>query len=347
MWLSFCRISSPLPRQNIENGGRKCFASMYAAIYVQYSLLGLIMAGDKFLFSFVHATDFHFEAGDHPEFPEANKRIACLVEDIKKLNLVHPLKFVILTGDLTNRGSANRDELSSALKLCRSLPVPFYTVAGNHDLAPNRSISAAYPGKEDYHEGSVETSGYAEIFGLHGIRFSFQAESYRFAGVSLRDGDPDGILPWLEKEIRQARSKVILSAHYGLYPPRDAGPLYRWGFSRIGTILHRLRSIVDGESNRVVLYLYGHNHVNSVVRIGDTYHVSGGGIQRGCTGYRLFSCYENRIEGRFLLLSKPALHSFEYWGPEGCIDSTHENAKEYHGGNSGQESAFVMDLTGR
>lgn len=302
---------------------------------------------DRLLFSFVHTTDLHYEAIDNPEIPEANARISCLISDIKKLHSEQPLKFVIFTGDLSNSGSASEYVLSEAKNFCDTLHIPYYVVAGNHDLAPNRRIAAMYPGKEDYHEDIIETSNHARVFGLQGIKFSFQEEDYHFIGVSLRDEDPDGLLDWLEETIRKIRTKIILISHYGLYPPRDSGPLHEWGFSRIGSILPRLRSIVDREGSKVLLYLYGHNHINAVVKRNGIYHISSGGIQRGCTGYRLFRCYKNRIEGTFHLLSDIALHNFDYWAgdaPEQCIDSTHSDVEEYHRGNK-EEQTVIIDCS--
>ncbi len=300
---------------------------------------------NKSMFRFIHATDLHYEIGFNRHVPKANLRIACLIEDIKRIHAKEPLMFVLFTGDLTEKGSACKKELSGAKDILDTLPVPYYVIAGNHDLAPNRTIAAAYPGKEDYHEGPVSTSNYSEIFGMERTRFSFRAADYLFAGVSLRDHDPDGMIDWLEKEIC-GRTKVVLAAHYGLYPARDSGPLNKWGFARIGSLIQRLRSIVKNENNGVLLYLYGHNHVNSVIENGGIYHVSSGGIQKGCTGYRVFSCYEDSIKAEYRLLSDAALHDFNYWGgdsPEMCVDSTHTGIKEYHIGNNSEQS-FTVNL---
>ena len=221
---------------------------------------------DNLLFRFVHATDLHYEAGSHPAVPEANARISCAINDMNNLNAEQPLSFVILSGDLSNCGSASERELWDAKTLYDSLDVPYYTVAGNHDLAPNRKFAAMYPGKEDYHEGTIKTSSYASVFGPQGLRFSFEKDGYHFIGMSLRDEDPDGVLDWLEQEVERIQEKGILVAHYGLYPPRDAGQLHTWGFSRIGAILPRLRSILSRAGTKIIAYLYGHNHINSAVR---------------------------------------------------------------------------------
>ena len=302
------------------------------------------MKTNKPLFRFIHATDLHFDAGLNPSTPEANARIACLINDINVLHAEEPIDFVILSGDLTDSGSAIRSELSEAKRFLDRLDVPYYTVAGNHDLAPHRGIAVNYPGREDYYEGTIETSNYARVFGAEGLRFSFRKNGYHFAGVSLRDEDPDGALDWLEQTIDSLPDKCIVTSHYGLYPPREAGALHEWGFARIGNILSRLQSIINRSDGRVIAYLYGHNHINSVIQKNGVYHISGGGIQKGCTGYRLFNGYNDQIESSFRLLSDTALLNFNYWGiqnPERCMDAGHSTVEKYHRGNREEQQLIL------
>ncbi len=299
---------------------------------------------DNPLFRFVHATDLHYEAGRSPEIPEANDRIRCFIRDINRLDGSYPLNFILLSGDLTNRGAAVKHELQEAAKLFKGLNVPFHAVAGNHDFAPSRSFAANYPGKEDYHEGPFESSAFANVFGEAGLKFSFEKEGYSFIGFSLRENDPDGVLPWLAEEASRLKGNGIFMGHYGLYPARDEGRLATWGFGRINSSLPRLREIIDGAGRKILLYLHGHDHINSVRNRCGTLHVSGGGIQKGCTGYRVFSCYRDRIEAHFCLISDPDLHSFNYWGtdnPGCCVDSTHRTVEEYHRGNA-EEQCFTV-----
>lgn len=302
------------------------------------------MKKNNLLFRFIHATDLHYESGSNPAVPLAKARVACLINDIKVNNAKEPIDFVILSGDLSNCGAANECELWDVKQLLDGLELPYYTVAGNHDLAPNRKFAAMYPGKEDYYEGSIETSGYARVFGSQGIRFSFAKDGYHVVGVSLRDEDPDGMLDWLEKQIDAIPEKGIVVAHYGVYPPRDAGTLHTWGFARINSILPRLRSILTQAGPKIMLYLHGHNHINSLIKQNGTSYISGGGIQKGCTGYRIFSCYDDRIQSSFHLLSDATLWDFNYWGikaPETCVDSTHHTVEEYHRGNKTEQSYTI------
>jgi 3',5'-cyclic AMP phosphodiesterase CpdA len=299
------------------------------------------------LFSFVHATDLHFESGPEPSVPEANARIACLIDDVNALSGPNQPSFVILSGDLTNVGCAREADLVSVKGMCDQLTAPWHAIAGNHDFAPNPEIAARYPGKEDYFDGSFETSPYGRVFGSEGHHFSFSTEGYHFIGFTLRDGDPDGSLDWLKTELDGHPSgPIIVVAHYGLYPPREAGPLNTWGFARVASCLPRLRSMVEKKGSQVVAYLYGHNHINSVLKRDHTYFISGGSLQRGCTGYRVFRCYSDRMEASFRFLSDEALLNFDFWSgdnPAACTDRLHVTAELYHQGTE-EERYFTISL---
>jgi hypothetical protein len=310
------------------------------------------MTHAKPLFSWVHATDLHYEqpgkASDclNSSDPD-NKRLNCFINDINRLQGPQKPEFLILSGDITERGSAVKQELIQAKETLSRLQVPFHILAGNHDLGPNREIAAVYPGKEDYHEGPLETSNFFQVFGPEGLRFSFQRHGFHFVGFVLRDADPDGPLDWLQAQVDAIPSRGIVIGHYGLYPARTAGFLLKWGFSRHEKCLPRLQSIINGANGRVIAYLNGHNHVNSVFKNEKTTHISGGCIKGGCTGYRLFECYPDRIATRFIFLSDPTLWNFNCWGqtdPGRCIDDTHPTPEDYHRGTP-SEQVFEIPLT--
>lgn len=293
----------------------------------------------KELFSFIHATDLHCESGSADKMPVANLRTACFIEDINEEKFFARPSFIIISGDLSERGSAYSQDLVVAETLCDLLKVPYFIIPGNHDLAPDRETAAHYPGKEDYHEGSIDTSNYVRVFGRENLSFSFKHDSIHFLGMSLRNDDPDKMLDWLENEINTTKLEKIIVSHYGLYPARKAGPLAAWGFRRISSIITRLKSIVENPDNNVIAYLYGHNHINSVVLNKGIHHISGGGIQKGCTGYRLFRVHKDRIETEFYPLSDNKLCNFNYWGennPTVCVDKEHPALEIYHRGTDNE-----------
>jgi len=74
-------------------------------------------------------------------------------------------------------------------------------------------------------------------------------------------------------------------------------------------------------------------------------HISGGGIQKGCTGYWLFQCGVKSIKASFLPLSDISIHNFNYHGvndPDRCVDSTHATVEEYHKGNLKEQSFEIF-----
>ncbi len=301
------------------------------------------MGKEKGLFSFAHVTDLHYQDEGNQAIPKANDRVKCLIEDINRERNSPIPDFVVISGDVSERGSGRKEDLVAAKRICDTLEAPYFVVAGNHDLAPNREIH--YPEKEEYHEGPLQTSNYGCVFGTQGLCFSYCKENIHLLGVTLRDGDPDGMLDWLEEELASTPLKKVLVTHYGLYPPRDAGMLSKWGFNRIAKILPRLRSLVENSRGNVLAYLYGHNHINSVIKRDNIYHISSGGVQLGCTGYRLFEVYEGKIVSKFYLLSDKDLLDFNYWGrsnPEICVDSTHPTVEIYHRGTE-EETCFSIE----
>jgi len=89
---------------------------------------------------FIHITDPHLPT--HYFYPDEEaetdtSEITDLREVINDINLINP-EFVLLTGDLVNEGELedfeNRRSFTKAQRLLSELEVPFYLVAGNHDL---------------------------------------------------------------------------------------------------------------------------------------------------------------------------------------------------------------------
>ena len=294
-------------------------------------------------FNFVFATDLHYDGSSCQAFPEANSRISCLLKDIKGISP----DFILLGGDLSQRGTAEIEELSTCKSMLDDLKMPYHLVAGNHDLAPHEKIAAQYPGKEDYHYGPIDTSNFYRVFGLAGIRFSFCTGGVQFSGISLRNNDLERNIGWLEQELTKNSLPKIVLSHYGVYPPRESeSHLGKWGFARINKCIPRLLEVIENPQANVIAYLHGHDHINSVIKKKNIVHLSGGGIQLGCTGYWHIKCINGKLQGTFVQLSEESLHNYSYHGlvnPDGCTDSSHASIEEYHKGNE-KEQSFVINL---
>ncbi|MTH16381.1 PQQ-binding-like beta-propeller repeat protein [Flavobacterium sp. LC2016-01] len=147
---------------------------------------------------FVQLTDLHVSVGNDNDF---------LLQNIVKEINNSDFEFVVVTGDLTNRGAD--DELKQVHAILSKLKIPFYVVSGNHET--NWSESAGLT--------------YKKIFGED--RFVFSKGDYVFIGfpcgpyMKMGDGfvKHEDVL-WLDKTLKEnlknTNKKVLNFAHYPL-----------------------------------------------------------------------------------------------------------------------------------
>lgn len=147
---------------------------------------------------FVHLTDLHVSVGNDNDFLLQN-----IVKEIN--NSDH--EFVIITGDLTNRGAD--DELQRVHSILTNLKIPYHVISGNHET--NWSESAGLT--------------YKKIWGND--RFVFSKGDYLFVGfpcgpyMKMGDGfvKHEDVL-WLDKtlkdSLKDSNKKVLNFAHYPL-----------------------------------------------------------------------------------------------------------------------------------
>jgi outer membrane protein assembly factor BamB/predicted MPP superfamily phosphohydrolase len=158
---------------------------------------------------------------------------------VGQLNRQDGIRFVILTGDITEMGSD--EELHTARRVLAGLRHPFHIIPGNHDTKWSES----------------GTTTFSRLFGSN--RFAFTLGSYTFVGISqgpllrMADGHfaPDE-LRWCDSTLARARrvgSPVIFISHY----PIDSG-IVNWY-----ELLDRL------DSTDVRLFLVGHGHRNMIL----------------------------------------------------------------------------------
>ncbi|MHC0447575.1 outer membrane protein assembly factor BamB family protein [Flavobacterium sp. 3-218] len=155
-------------------------------------------AEKKEIIKFVQLTDLHVSVGNDNDF---------LLQNIVKEINNSDFEFVIVTGDLTNRGAD--DELNEVHKILSTLKKPYYVVSGNHET--NWSESAGLT--------------YKKLWGED--RFVFSKGDYVFIGfpcgpyMKMGDGfvKHEDVL-WLDKtlqdNLKNSNKKVLNFAHYPL-----------------------------------------------------------------------------------------------------------------------------------
>lgn len=150
------------------------------------------------IIKFVQLTDLHVSVGNENDF--------LLQNIIKEINN-SDFEFVVVTGDLTNRGAD--DELKQVHSILSELKIPYYVISGNHET--NWSESAGLTYKKIFRED----------------RFVFSKGEYLFIGfpcgpyMKMGDGfvKHEDVL-WLDKTLKDSlknnNKKVLNFAHYPL-----------------------------------------------------------------------------------------------------------------------------------
>ena len=150
------------------------------------------------IIKFVQLTDLHVSPGNENDFLLQN-----IIKEINKSDN----EFVVVTGDLTNRGAD--DELKNVHAILSNLKIPYYVISGNHET--NWSESAGLT--------------YKKIWGND--RFVFSKGEYLFIGfpcgpyMKMGDGfvKHEDVL-WLDKTLKDSlknnNKKVLNFAHYPL-----------------------------------------------------------------------------------------------------------------------------------
>lgn len=173
-------------------------------IFSRILLLFIIVSGfsqnaeKSGIIKFVQLTDLHVSVGNDNDF---------LLQNIVKEINDSDNEFVVVTGDLTNRGAD--DELKQVHSILTKLKIPYYVISGNHET--NWSESAGLT--------------YKKIFGED--RFVFSKGDYLFIGfpcgpyMKMGDGfvKHEDVL-WLDKTLKDSlknnNKKVLNFAHYPL-----------------------------------------------------------------------------------------------------------------------------------
>lgn len=203
------------------------------------------------LVTFVHLTDLH--VGD-PSVPDdhlhsdTNATLAAILADVKKL--VPQPRFIIASGDLTNRGDVNDYDVLKAIFAEAELTMPVLFALGNHDKR-----DGFYPsilGKSDH---AMAPYDHAQVIdGIHIITLDSSVPSK--IGGSFEAGQLD----WLKAELdNHAELPKLLVMHHA--PALDDNPAMEWESLSIADT-EALRQAVEGKN--VIGILSGHIHYDRV-----------------------------------------------------------------------------------
>ncbi|NDL57837.1 metallophosphoesterase family protein [Phytoactinopolyspora mesophila] len=232
----------------------------------------------------VHISDLHIEPEPERRFPGL---MASLERDRIQLRRTGA-DLIIVTGDVTNYGARYREHLVLAREWISGLGAPALTVPGNHDLGPSPARAVDNPENEAYQDVPYPETHYGTIFHPSPV-VSHDLGSVRVIGIGLREGDPDGALPRLERLLAADDRPVILCGHYPVVDTRDADVSIEFGSAEfLPTTAPALLELILAHRN-VAVYACGHVHVNSVRPIGDhCVQMTAGGLGPGASAYRIY-----------------------------------------------------------
>jgi outer membrane protein assembly factor BamB/predicted MPP superfamily phosphohydrolase len=197
---------------------------LFTGIFV-FCLYASAAFGQRFSFAFVSDT--------HIGNITASEDLRRTVKDI---NTDSSLKFVVISGDITEFGSD--EELLEAKQILDSLNIPWYIVPGNHDS--NWSESGA--------------NSFRRIFG--GETFSFQYGGFMFLGTSsgpnMRMGPgqvPRENIEWLDSVLNKLKEKEMPIVYINHYPQDSSQNNWYEAIDRL-------------KKENIQLILCGHGHSN-------------------------------------------------------------------------------------
>lgn len=201
--------------------------------------------------TFVHLTDLHVgnpDVQDDHLYSDTSTTLAAILAEIKTLQ-PQP-KFIVASGDLTNRGDAGSYENLKAILAEAELTMPVLFALGNHDRR-----DGFYPTVLDRTDGIDAPYDHAQVIdGLHVIVMDSSVPEK--VGGAFEAGQ----LEWLKAELEQhAELPKLLVMHHA--PSLDADPAMEWESLSIADT-ENLRQAIEGKN--VIGLLSGHIHYDRV-----------------------------------------------------------------------------------
>jgi len=232
----------------------------------------------------VHISDLHLEPPGTEQYPGLFDRLA----RIQRVVAAVKADLVVATGDLTNRGSSTPAHFELARDWLDGLSTPYITLAGNHDLGPNRRRGGLFPHTEHFEENRFEQTGFGHAFGEEPIK-GMRLGDLTVLAASLREDDPDEAIDALASAIADAPGPVIVAGHYPVVSPRPSTEGDAFGaYGYIDRASIRLRDLLSSDE-KVIAYLCGHVHLTSLQRVArGCAQFTAGGLGPGPAAFRIY-----------------------------------------------------------
>lgn len=283
--------------------------------------------------------DTHYDNGErHLHYPDSSEVLpkfwGWLGEQSSSCDLV------AVCGDITVKGTVRRSEIAYVKKKFEQNKIPYLITPGNHDLCATKGMEDRYPDLEEYEYKPLNLTNYYAIFGEEGVRYSKVMDGIRFIGFAIRNGDPDGQIEWLQKQLNFPEQKLVFG-HYPLVPSRTGGYCLEWGYSRIDESIEILREMIGDKKNNVLAYFCGHQHINSIVPLGASFQIETASTVLGVTSYRIMEIDQQEIN-----ISTHRLPFIQGTAgalvlPDRAIDATHPDPFTYNFGNEADLSITI------
>lgn len=253
----------------------------------------------------VHISDLHIEPRPERRFPGL---MDSLDQDRIQLSRTGA-DLMLVTGDVTNYGAYHRHHLVVARDWIDGIGIPSMTVPGNHDLGPSPARAADNPENEAYQDVPYPETHYGAIFHPSPV-ISRDLGLVRVVGVALREGDPDGALPRLDRLIGADSRPVILMGHYPVVGTREIDFSDEFGSAAyLPTTAPALLDLIRAHRN-ITVYACGHVHVTSVRPVAPhCVQITAGGLGPGASTYRIYDLDALGLTYRTALGSGP----LTYW----------------------------------
>jgi 3',5'-cyclic AMP phosphodiesterase CpdA len=210
---------------------RTAFPILLFLLVISLSINAQPPESGSFRFAFV--TDMHLKTND-------SRNTETLRATIRDINAQNDLKFVIVAGDIADKG--DRTSLLQAKQLLDSLKAPYYAIPGNHDTRYSHTATDAFD----------------SVFTTH--HFGFSHEGYFFVGFNTgqsngnnRGGVNEQEFRWLKEQLNQNREKpVIAITHFPIvtFQVDDSAKI-------VNTLLkYKTKALLGGHYHRNAVFDY-------------------------------------------------------------------------------------------